>query len=441
MAEPNTPPGKLLASTTVKLKVVAVCVGVLAAGLALAPTPRPTPLSPPEERAAPLLEEQIQPRSLRTAFDHLDAVAARIPDVALTVPRAADPIPPLRRDYRARPEPAASGGYAVRVSPTRLLTHIDALDGRTAARLATSRGEVVHARVTRFDPSNGLVLLETAAAPDAEPHAATTPAMATTPIKAGALLVASALQGDTRTLAPAFVVSAGSARLELGGAANALRPGMPLFDLDGALVAIAIGHEQRSAVPIAAAMAITVERTDAQEPGGIGVTVQAISDALSAVFGREGVLISDVLADGPAAAAGILPGDVLLAVGSTAIRSIDEAPQSLRAAPAGSERTLTLLRRGREITATVVASSTAYDVAVRARNVETPPAPEARTLFDPAVLASAGIPPTAAVISLDWRPVTTRRQADRALRLARSPLPVHLAVGQGRFFAVVVRSR
>ncbi|HEX4171135.1 MAG TPA: PDZ domain-containing protein, partial [Acetobacteraceae bacterium] len=59
-----------------------------------------------------------------------------------------------------------------------------------------------------------------------------------------------------------------------------------------------------------------------------------------------GMLVLDVMADGPAAAAGVQRGDVLLAFDGTAIAGVDDMHRMLTAERAGRPVPLLLLRRG-----------------------------------------------------------------------------------------------
>ena len=84
-----------------------------------------------------------------------------------------------------------------------------------------------------------------------------------------------------------------------------------------------------------------------------------------------------------------------------------------------------------------------YEVAALARHAPVDPAvgPEARTLFPLPVLDRARIPPTARVLMVGRRPVTSGAQAQRILRTARQPIPVLVSTQTTRFFAAIEPSR
>jgi serine protease Do len=61
--------------------------------------------------------------------------------------------------------------------------------------------------------------------------------------------------------------------------------------------------------------------------GWLGIAIQDVSDELAASFGvreREGVLVADVIKGGPAEAAGLRPGDVIVELNGAKIREVPE---------------------------------------------------------------------------------------------------------------------
>ena len=59
-----------------------------------------------------------------------------------------------------------------------------------------------------------------------------------------------------------------------------------------------------------------------------------------------GMLISDVVPDGPAARAGLKGGDRIVAVGATEVRNVHDFMFVLQAATPGDQTTVTFLRGG-----------------------------------------------------------------------------------------------
>jgi serine protease Do len=83
--------------------------------------------------------------------------------------------------------------------------------------------------------------------------------------------------------------------------------------------------------------------------GQLGVTVQYINSDLAASLGLkevQGVLVSSVQAGGPADRAGIKAGDILLDLNGTPLNDVNTLRNSVAAAGAGAEITLTVLRNG-----------------------------------------------------------------------------------------------
>jgi S1-C subfamily serine protease len=153
------------------------------------------------------------------------------------------------------------------------------------------------------------------------------------------------------------------------------------------------------------------------------------------------LIVTEVVPGGPADLAGVEVGDVLLAVGEVALDSVETATRALSSAPIGTAMPLQVRRAGRVRTVDVT-PALAYAVAALARaSAGDPSGPEARALFPAQVLERAAIPPSARVLSVNGRALTTRAQAQRELTLARNPVPVLLRQGNTRFFVAVEPTR
>jgi S1-C subfamily serine protease len=68
---------------------------------------------------------------------------------------------------------------------------------------------------------------------------------------------------------------------------------------------------------------------------------------------RDGILVRAVEEGGPAAAAGIRQGDLVVAVAGTAVGSVDELASALEAAGSGAPVELAVVRGVEELTVTV----------------------------------------------------------------------------------------
>jgi hypothetical protein len=218
---------------------------------------------------------------------------------------------------------------------------------------------------------------------------------------------------------------------------------MPLFNPAGELFAI-VAPDGRTvrALPVRQGAERMLARAAAGERrSSFGLAFQVTDGILADIFGQEGVLISQVLPGGPADAADLQVGDVLLAVGDVPIDSADAAGRALSTAPIGVPMTLRV-RRGGRVTDIDATPAFAYEIAALGRStVESLTGPEARVLFPAAVLEASTIPPSARVISVNGRTSLTRAQVQRELRLARTPVPVLLRQGADQFFAAVRPAR
>lgn len=426
---------KLLAGRAVKVRIALASGLVLVVGAWLAPRAAQTGLSAPQERAAPLLDEQVQLREVTRPFTGVQEAAASVRQYGVAILRPASAAMPSRTDYS---EPLADqrsvAGYGVFVSATHVLTHSAALDGRSTVDVSAGSGLTTSAHVVSYEPPTGLVLLQVQQSVGHPPATLATDAPAP-----GALAVAVGRFEEREVAAPVFVTSVGRDAYTIGAVTDGILPGMPVFNLGGELFAIAApdGTAVRAISVRQAAERMLVRAATGERRSSFGLGFQALTGRLTDAFGREGVLISGVVPGGPGDVADVRPGDVLLAVGDVEIDSADTAARVLSTGAIGAPTRLRV-RRGARVSEVDATPALAYEIAALARSRDDlPPAPEARVLFPAAVLEASAIPPGARVISINGRPVTTRAQVQRELRLARQPLAVLLRQGADQFFGAV----
>jgi serine protease Do len=140
-------------------------------------------------------------------------------------------------------------------------------------------------------------------------------------------------------------------------AVNPGNSGGPLFNLQGEVVGINSQIYSRTggyqgvsfAIPIDVAINVKDQlvATGRVERGRIGVTIQEVNQALADSFDLprpRGALVSQVDPKGPAADAGLKPGDVILAVDGQAIERSSEVPPLVAAIKPGKKVTLTVWR-------------------------------------------------------------------------------------------------
>jgi S1-C subfamily serine protease len=433
-------PRKLLARGVVKANIALASGFVLAVGAWLAPRAAQTPRPSAEEHAAPLLEEQVQLREVSRPFVGVQEVAGSAMQHSVAVLLPVEPAAPGRNDYAASANSnrRVVSGFGVFVSDTHVLTHSAALDGHSVAEVLVREGLMTPAQVLSYEPPTGLVLLEVRQSEERAP----VPVALETPAP-GALAVAVGRSDERDFAVPVFVTSIGPDNYTIGGVVDALMPGMAVFNLAGELSAIAApdGRTVR-AIPVrAAAERMLARASSGERHSAFGLGFQALTGRLTAPFGNEGVVISEVLPGGPADAADIQVGDVLVAVGDVPVDSEEAGVRALTTAAIGAPTTLRVRRgtRARDVEATPVG---AYEIAALARSrLDVAPGPEARVLFPPSVLAGSAIPPLARVLSVNGQALTTRAQVQRVLRLARRPVPVLLRDADSQFYAVVEPTR
>jgi S1-C subfamily serine protease len=427
-------PHKLLAARGTRLRLAVMSGVILGAGALMAPRTTQTTLTTPQEHAAPLLEEQVQPRATALPFRGVQDLASRLRQHSVAIVPTQKTLPQTRSDFTEHSEAAPADRSGVFVSGTHVLTHADALDGRSSVLITATDGSPTEARVEAFEPESGLVLLQTQAT-TRQPAA-----IAGEPRVPGTLAVAVGRSQGGDFVVPVFITSASADRYTLSGQGT-ITAGMPLFDMNGELFAIA-GDDGHTGFAVREAATRLLARASAGERwSAVGLAFQVLEGSLTRVLGEKGVLVSDVVDGGPGDDAGVTAGDVLLAVGDAEVNAIDDAVRALRAVPPGTPVRLRLLRAGRTRTLDVT-PVTAYEVAALARGRPVIPSfPEARRLFSRSQLDSSGIPASARVVTVHATPPVSRAQVQRALRTARQPVLVLLSHDGRQFFAAIEPAR
>lgn len=221
--------------------------------------------------------------------------------------------------------------------PGVVITAASALPTQEAYAVALAGGQTLAARSVRRDPGRGiaaLALIGTGPATQIEPAAH--------PALGAVLLVLAAGANATpsgRLVTVSRLRSNGSPsqpRIVLDAVPGALAEGGPVFDDTGALVGLCIGgyDQPPSVVPYAAIAEFVGGEPPAagalMRRGWLGASLQPVSvtENLRRIAGQEtGRLVIGVAPNGPAAQAGILPGDILLSIDGQRMNG----PGSLRA--------------------------------------------------------------------------------------------------------------
>ncbi len=157
--------------------------------------------------------------------------------------------------------------------------------------------------------------------------------------------------------------------IQTDAAINPGNSGGALVDVQGNLLGINTAIYSRSggnmgigfAIPVSTARQVLegIVRDGQVTRGWLGVEPTEITPEMAETFGlkqTEGVIITGVLQDGPAAKAGIQPGDVLLRVAGKDVGNVGELLTQIAALPPGKSIRIELARRNAPMTLEVTPS-------------------------------------------------------------------------------------
>jgi serine protease DegQ len=275
---------------------------------------------------------------------------------------AVSAVAPSVVQVQGRRRPASGIVYADDV----VVTMVRALGREDGLHVRRHDGQTLDAELIGWDPTTSLAVLR-ATGLDAKPL---TPAAA--PARVGHLALAVGRSWSNAVTASSGIVSVIGGPLRTGrrrAIDQVLRTTAPMHDgfaggafvdLSGALVGVSTSTEIRGTsvvipVSIAWQTAATVLEHGHLKRGYLGIAGQPVqlAEHQRAAIGRdEGLLVMAVTTAGPAAAAGVVVGDVLLELDGHAIKSPEDLLDLLVGDRVGRQATLRLLRGG---TATDVA--------------------------------------------------------------------------------------
>jgi serine protease Do len=253
-------------------------------------------------------------------------------------------------------------------------------------------------------------------------------------------------------------------------AVNPGNSGGPLFNLRGEVVGINSQIYSRSggyqgvsfAIPIDVAMDVgrQLQAHGRVTRGRLGVGIQELDQALAKSFGLDrprGALVASVEQGGPAAAAGVKEGDVILSFDGREVDSAGALPATVAATQPGREVELQVWRdrKSRKLqvklggpeAAEVVADSGGPSargrLGLRVRPVSPGETGDAGTpqglLVEEATgpAAAAGIRPGDVVLSANGRPVKRVEDLREVVKDAREPVALLVQRGSARIFVPV----
>ena len=267
-------------------------------------------------------------------------------------------------------EPRRSSGLGsgVVVSPDGyILTNYHVVEAANAIEVALNDGRKLKARVIGADPETDLAVLQIRAPDGQEVRLPAVTFASMDSVRVGDVVLAVGNQfGVGQSVTMGIVSALGRSQLGINTFENfiqtdaAINPGNSggaLTDAAGNLIGINTAIYSRSggslgigfAIPVSTARSIMEQiiQTGTVTRGWIGVEAQEITQELAESFGlpdTRGALIAGVLRGSPADAAGIRPGDILLAVGGKPVRD-PQVMLDLIAALRPGETTAFMLRR------------------------------------------------------------------------------------------------
>ncbi len=243
-----------------------------------------------------------------------------------------------------------------------VVTNAHVVADATSVRVKLADGRELPAKIRGTDPRLDVAVLEIDGAKDL-PFAALGSSEA---LKVGEYVVAIGNPfglGDTVTMG---IVSAKGRELGAGpyddfvqtdASINPGNSGGPLFNLRGQVIGInaVVASEGRGigfAIPIDAVKEVLPQllATGRVQRGRLGVIIQPVDEPLAKALGlpkAEGALIDEVEPGGPAAKAGIEPGDVILSVESTPIAQAHDLPRLVARHKPGSKVTMEVSSKGK----------------------------------------------------------------------------------------------
>jgi len=149
--------------------------------------------------------------------------------------------------------------------------------------------------------------------------------------------------------------------IQIDASVNKGNSGGPTFDMDGNVIGVNTAIFSPSGGSVGIAFDIpsdTVKTVVAQlkdkgvvTRGWIGVHIQPVTADIGESLGMKehrGALVADPQADGPAAKAGILSGDVITAVNGNAVKDAHDLAKQIGAMAPGATAKLTVWRKGEE---------------------------------------------------------------------------------------------
>jgi serine protease Do len=204
--------------------------------------------------------------------------------------------------------------------------------------------------------------------------------------------------------------------------------GGPLIDLRGAVIGVNSAIYTRTGSSMGIGFAIPINLVKEELPqllargavtrGWLGVYIEPVDEQAARAAGLaepRGAMVSEIIDRGPAAAAGLKPGDIIVALDHRAIREAQELPLMVGAIPIGKRATLTVIRGKKTLEMPVTVEASREAQLASAAGAPDANAPEAFGLdvaaLSPSLAHRLGIAPSSGVMVAQ---VAAGSEADRA---------------------------
>lgn len=254
-----------------------------------------------------------------------------------------------------------------------VVSSIHAVQGAATLRIATADGHSYPATIVRADPTHGVVLLQARGASDLTPLT-----FATVAPRVGDLAIAVAHTPFSPVTLSTGTVSSVGITVTLSDTEPPLRDaltvdatpdpredGAPLLDGNGNVIGVVVDAGGAAPGVVALSMTSAADLVVAATSSGgsspvpaLGVQSEVIDPATAAAAGVPvGALILSVTPGGPGSAAGLLPGDVVTAVGITPIDADHPFDPTVLGLAPGEQVTLTVSTDGRSRTVQLTVGS------------------------------------------------------------------------------------
>ncbi len=338
------------------------------------------------QEAPPLAPGAVMPGSLSPAAKRAAPAVVSIAttQAAKKTPQSNDPWFQFFYGERDSEAPQAGLGSGVIVSPEGyILTNNHVIEGADDIEVTLSDSRRARATVVGTDPETDLAILRI----QLDRLPVITLGNSDTAQVGDKVLAIGNPFGVGQTVTSGIVSALGRNQLGINTFENfiqtdaAINPGNSggaLVDVNGSLLGINTAIYSRSggnmgigfAIPVSTARQVLegIVRDGQVTRGWVGIEPDELTPELAETFGLkdvEGVLITGVLQNAPAAKAGIRPGDVLVRVAGEPVRHVGELLTRIAALPPGVPAKLDVVRRNQVLSLEVTPTQRAKNKAVQ----------------------------------------------------------------------------